>query len=525
MELRFGRIFTSGMILQRGKPVSIWGDGTPGTEVEVTFKEQSVSGKVSPDGHWLVRLNSLSSDGQGSDLCVRSGNEEQRLNDVMVGEVWICFGQSHIEMTLRWKIVELNGYDQQTISPATQKELLEELESVPSRIQMDSLFRYCRIELDGTVSWLSLTPETVPHWNIMGLELGLKLRRGLQIPVGIINLARGCSSLESWLPEDAFTLPCLADEKKEIQPFQAFFLAYSENRLSSQEISDGFTAYCKNPKRCQHSYLKNGKADPQAYTWLWQHMRVVSPTGNYDQVLRHFIPFAVRGLIWWQGETNYADQPRVYDQKLAHLVQVCRQLWAEPNLPFITILQGQRPQYSGLYEACRAQQFQAADSLPHFWLVNNLETPVAEVDMVHPVHEKMRVGNDTAELLLCCFYNSGRRGSGPLLEKAEFQDEKAVLTFRFGRKLITRSGQTPVGFELASADRKFHPAQAGINGNKVIIASPQVPAPRYARYLWSTTAYPDLVNEDDLTAFPFDTTLPVFQKNNSINRTLKQVKC
>ncbi len=516
-ELQFGKVFASGMILQRGKPVPVWGTGTPGTEVQVTFKNQSVSGKVDSDGRWLLRLKPLADDGESAELSVHSGNDKKILRDVIVGEVWVCFSQSHIEMSLRGKIGELKGYDRKVISPETQKQLLEELEVIPRLTSADSQFRYCRVWLDSTISWFSLSPQTVLNWSIMGLELGLKLRRELQVPIGIINMARGCSSLESWLPEDAFTLPCLADEKKEIEPFRKFFRAYSEKKLSPQEISDGFTAYCKNPKRRQQSHLKNGEAEPKSYSWLWQHMRVVSPTGNYDNALRHFIPFAVRGLIWWQGETNYYDEPMAYDQKLAVLVRSCRQRWEEPELPFITILQGQRKQYLEYVDFFRTQQFQAADRLSDFWLVNNLETPSTEVHMIHPVHEKMRVGKDTAELLLSRFYGRPQLGSGPLLEMAEFRDGEAVFSFRHGRGLTTRNGCSPQGFELAGEDRKFHPAQAEIVDDKVIAVSSHVPEPRYGRFLWNSLATPELVNENDLAAFPFNTTLPVFQKNNSIN--------
>ncbi len=516
-DLTVNQLFASNAVLQQEKKVPVWGTGKPGQDVEVRFKGQTVKGKVGSDGKWRVDLAPMKADSKAAVMTVLSGGEKKVIYNLLVGEVWILYGQSHMSMTWGGKVSELKAADKRTLTPEVQQALLAEANKTLTETPADPLHRCAKVWLNTTVSWFALNPKTMSSFAMMGYQMGEILRKELNVPVGIINMARGCSSLESWLPEEEFTLPSLQEEKKKIKPFVDFYRAHEAKKLSAQEIADGYTRYCNempNLKSC----LKDGKADPKSYSWIWQYVRVVAPTGNYENATRHLMPFAVRGMIWWQGETNYKTNNQDCDKKLKLLFECYRRLWEDPSMPMLVVLQGQRQQYAGLYSRFREQQFRAVNTIPNTFMVNNLSTPPEEVRMIHPYHDKIQIGKDAAALALSRFYGkTGKDGSGPLFDSVRFQGAEAEVSFRFGKGLAIRGGKA-VGFELAGADRKFHPAEAVIRDGKAVVTSKQVPAPQYVRYMWEdTTHVPCLINGEGLTAFPFDTSLEFFRQGNKIN--------
>ena len=515
-DLTVSPVFTSGMVLQREKNVPVWGTGKPGESVEVSFKGQSVKGKIGSDGKWAVGLAPMKADGKGAVLTVRSGSETKSLYNVVVGEVWILFGQSQIETSFGGKLGELKRLDLRVLEPSARENLESEIGKFVTDVQPDPQHRQCRVWLNSTMSWWELKSKNVKPFSVMGFHLAEILRKELNVPVGIINMARGCSSLESWLPEEAFTLPSLQEAKQQVEPFRRFYYDYLAKKLSDQEIADEFARYCQRTPGMSGN-LKDGKPILKSYGWIWQHMRVVSPSGNYENATKHLVPFAVRGMIWWQGETNYKDKD--YDQKLKLLIETYRKLWQEPELPMLVVLQGQRRQYSGSYGRFRDQQFRGVNVIPNTWLVNNISTPPEEAGMIHPYHDKVQAGKEAAALVLSRIYGKADKdGCGPIFDSAVFRGSEAEVSFRFGNGLKTADGKAPAGFELAGADGKFHPAEASVRDGKVIVTSKQVQEPRAVRYMWDDTASrPNLVNAEGLTVFPFDTSLGFFRQGSRIN--------
>lgn len=513
------RIFANNMVLQREKEIPVWGTAAPGTEITVSFKGTKQTVKTGEDGKWLAKLPAQKAESKPQNLIVRSGKNMKAFSNVLVGEVWMFFGQSHIELSYGGKLRELNGADKRVMASETRTNLIDTIKGFVSNVPADPQLRCGRIWLTGKVYWYPCGKQFIKNFGVVSYNMGKALRKELNVPVAILNISRGCSSIESWIPAEYYDHPVLAEEKQYLDEFVKFYNDKTAKKLTQEQEDEYFTKYCNTPKRKMRGNLKGGKVRPGARSWVWQHMRAVMPTGCVLSAARYANPFPVRGMIWWQGGTNYYDPDGHYLQKFPILMEAYRKNWNDPDMNFVMVLQGQSKNYKGIYSKFRLQQFAAAETLDKLLLVNNVMTPPAEAKMVHPYGEKVQVGKETAKLVLKHFYGRAETmGSGPLFDTAVFKDGKATVTFRFGKGLKTSDGKAPVGFELAGKDKVYHPAQAEISGEGVVLSSAKVPAPEYARFMWEDVDnVSNLVNAEDLTAFPFDTQYEFFQKKNKIN--------
>ena len=513
------RMFGDNMVLQREKEVPVWGTAAPGAAVTVEFKDIKVSVKCAENGKWQVKLPAMQAESSPQQLIIRCGKQRKVIKNVLVGEVLLFFGQSHIELTYNMKLRELKSPDKRTMTPEARQNLEGKINNFITNVPADPLFRNGRIGLTCYMNWYVCDTKTVRHFGVVAYNLGAALRKELGVPVAILNMARGCSSIESWIPEEYYSEPVLLDERIHIKDFVKFYENKTAKKLTQEEEDAYYTAYCKNPKRNMQRYLKDGKVKPASRAWVWQHLTAVQPTGSIMNAMRYVCPFQVRGMVWWQGGTNYCDPAGHYFKKLGILFDVYRKYWNVPEMKFFVVLQGQSKNYSGIYSNFRLEQFSAAETYSNVFLVNNVMTPEAESKMVHPYGEKVQVGKDAAKLLMKHLYGKNDMiGSGPLFDSVEFNGGKAVVSFRFDNGLHTSDGKAPVGFELAGKDRKYYPAQAVIDGGKVVVSAASVPDPEYVRYMWEDVkTVCNLVNKEELTAFPFDTQFEFFKSKNKIN--------
>lgn len=452
-EVHCARLFTDHMVLQRERPLPIWGTAAPGEKVAVTFAEQTKETVAAADGTWRVTLDALVTNAAPRELVVR-GTNTLKFSDVLVGEVWFASGQSNMEKPLgeRKGQKPTTGYD---------------LEIAAANYPLLRLFQVPRTDLKqdgpGVFHWLPCSPDALRDSNFSAAAyyFGRQVQQTLDVPVGIIHSSFGGTRIESWLPVEAFADPQLAGLEKE------HYVAWVPG---------------------------------------------VQPAELFQSMVRPYAPFAVRGFLWYQGETNcmVPDSDR-YAHKLTTLIAHWRRVWENADAPFYGVLLAP-------FDYSKWEKFGTTDqALPRFWQaqVQALSAPrtgyavisdgVDDLHDIHPVNKRV-VGDRLARLALNETYGrTDIAARGATLERWKVEGTSIALTFAHADGLHTRDNLPPTEFVIAGADRVFHPAIATIKEHTITLTSPDVPAPVAVRFAWHETARPNLVNRAGLPAAPFRT--------------------
>jgi sialate O-acetylesterase len=455
-EVKLPQVIGENMVLQRGEAVPIWGDAAPGEQVSVKFAGQTKSATADAAGKWRVNLDALQTSATPSTLTV-AGSNTIELKNILVGEVWLCGGQSNMEFNMGG-----NGSSFRATPPL-----------IEARQQADKpqirLFLVKKNERAFTTDgWQICTPDTVAPFSAVAYFFGKELQEKLNVPVGLVESCWGGSHIERWTPAEA---------------------------------------YERNPVFASQATSKPVRIDNQR-------------AGQYfEPMIRPLIPFAVRGAIWYQGESNIInsnDRMRYVD-KFKTMIDAWRSLWGEGDFPFYTV------QIAPYYYTRRNDPLKhSEEELPYLWeaQVACLKLPnvglAATTDLVdsfsniHPPN-KWDVGHRLALIALARTYGiKDLAYSGPIFKSAEFRDGKAIIHFDFtgaGKpQLGTSDGKAPTEFTIAGADHNFIPATAEIDGDSVLVHSDAIKDPKAVHFGWHETAQPNLIDANSkLPAIPFRT--------------------
>lgn len=471
-ELTLPPVFSDHMVLQRHQPLPIWGTADPGQLIVVRFADQVVSATADTTGAWRTTLASLDASSTPRTLTVeayasapenpKSSLENRKFQDVLVGEVWLCSGQSNMEMAL--------GVRTAGAAP----EMTHDAALAADLPTMDyPTIRLLRVSKESrraghllTVGWDQAHGDALAAFSAAGFFFGQHLQAELGVPVGLILSAWGGTCLEEWISDTGYA-PLATTLGAEPPPANGF------------ETDADFVSR------------------------------------NFDVMIAPLIPYALRGVLWYQGESNllrYTDGQR-YAAKFAALVADWRQRWAAPTLPFYAVQIAPyaytlRPQATftdtDLPRLWQGQRL-AADTVPHTGLVPIGDT-VTDLREIHPGGKRI-VGQRLAALALNRTYGRTQiPATGPRFDHATFTARGAIVYWQGAPQgLRTTDGQAPRHFELAGADGQFLPADATIDGNTIVLASPDVPHPTAVRYAWSESALPNLTNTANWPAYPFST--------------------
>jgi len=446
-ELRLGGIFGDHMVLQRSEPVPVWGFDEPGTDVTVTLGEASVHVKAGDDGRFVAKLPALEAGGPHEVVVV--GTSTVKLADVLVGEVWLCSGQSNMEWTV-------SGSANAAAAIAAAND---------SRIRHVKVPHRPAEKPEGDVKtggWQPASPSTVGSFTAVGYFFGTHLAKELDVPIGLIGSNWGGTRIEPWTPPVGFEkTPALADITAKLAEYPS-----------------------KNDK---------GQINHQ------------SPLALYNGMIHPLLPYAIRGAIWYQGESN-SSEGMLYCEKMKALIAGWRVVFEKTDLPFYFV--GLAPyRYNGEREG----------HLPYLWEAQSATLAVAHTGMavtvdigdtkdIHP-RNKQDVGKRLALCALAKTY--GRQDvvwSGPVYRSMTIEEGKVRLRFdHVAGGLVARDRAALSWFSIAGEDRKFVDAKAEIDGDTVVVHSPEVAAPVAVRFGWSQLAEPNLSHRDGLPAAPFRT--------------------
>ena len=451
--------FKNHMVLQRETEAVIWGTGVPGRKVSVmgTWDNKVYRVSSDKDGKWQTKMKTPKAGGPYQ-VHVGDGKKEITLNDVLLGDVWICGGQSNMQ----WK---MRGFGVNHWKEDVQKAKLPMIRlcDVPQVLGLDEQDKV-------SASWKVCSPNSVMTFSAVGYFFGSRLHKELNVPIGLISTNWGGSSAEAWTSEEVL--------RKQFPEFKSAFAKYPG------QLQEGGATY-------------RGKNKPR---WLNQR----SPSACYNSMIKPLLPFSCRGVIWYQGESN-VKAPEQYQTLFPAMIQDWRDRWGQGNLPFYFVQIAPFHYKTNPMSAAFLREAQGmALSLPNTGMVVTMD--IGDPTNIHPKVKKP-VSERLALLALKHTYGKSELiASGPVYSEQKIKGKKIRLSFtEIGGGLASRDNEPLTHFTIAGSNGNFVPAKAEIDGDTIVVQSPQVSKPKAVRFGWGSADMPNLMNKEGLPASSFRT--------------------
>ena len=494
-------IFRDDMVLQREMSVPVWGTADAGEVVTVKLQGQRVAAAASAKGEWRVKLAPMKAGGP-HELTV-TGKNTIKIVNVLVGDVWVCGGQSNMAMSVR---ASMNSKEEVAAADYPEIRLFRVVNTKADEPQKDLRGR-----------WLVCGPRTVSGFTAVGYFFGRKLHKDLGVPIGLIHSNWGGTPAEAWtgikaLESDPAFTPLLERWQKIIENYPAAKAKYDNMLAEWRKAAETARAEGRRPPR--RPRRPRGPDSPSR------------PAALYNAMIHPLIPFAIKGAIWYQGEAN-AGRAEEYRKLLPAMIGNWRTAWGQGDFPFLIVqlanfmTVSSQPTDTG-WARLREAQCLTARALPNCGLAAIIDT--GEARDIHPKN-KQDVGKRLALVALAKVYGKRIVYSGPEYESMRVEGARVRLKFKHtGSGLAVRTsempnypnmikqgyrftlGDAPVkGFAIAGDDRKFVWAQAKIDGETVLVWSDKVAKPVAVRYAWANNPVCNLYNREGLPAAPFRT--------------------
>jgi sialate O-acetylesterase len=485
-DITLPSLFSDHMVLQSGAPVPVWGTAEPDETITVEFEGQKKTTQTDAAGKWSLKLDPLSVNGVGHELSVtatpKSKVATRKISDVLVGEVWLCSGQSNMGFTV------FRG----------QNFAAEKAAATLPKIRMFTVTSGAAVEPQESCrgQWAVCSPDTVANFSAAAYFFGRDIHAKLGFPVGLINSSVGGTEIEAWTSMDAqknvpAVKPTLEDWDKRVASWnpENAKAEFVKQKITWQAAADAAKAAGK-PAPREPRIPVDPKLDSNR------------PANLYNGKIAPLIPFAIKGAIWYQGESNANTVQRglAYRVELPLLIEDWRKRWGA-TFPFAWV---QLPDYN-------AQNSQGW-CLVREAMLQSLRVPetgmaitigLGEATDIHP-SDKQDVGHRLALWALDTVYGGKGEWSGPLYTGNKIEGDAVTISFSHAEGLMAKGG-APAGFVIAGEDKQWKPATAKISGDTAIVSSPEVPHPVAVRYAWADNPNFNLYNAAGLPASPFRT--------------------
>lgn len=468
--LRLPAIFTDNMVLQRDMKVPVWGWATPGDVVFVSFAGQSKQATADADGVWRLKLDKMKASFEPQTLTVRALKTIVFTN-ILVGEVWLASGQSNMEKPIGNQRGQRNTFNSEAELAAANFPNIRifKVEKTLAATPQTDLGKF-----QGWAECSSNSLDTI-SFSAAAYFFGRSIHTNLNVPIGLIESSWGGTRIEPWTPPVGFAK--VSSQKK-----------FADTKLAVEGTNK----------------IANTK-----------------PTAIYNAMIAPIAGYAMRGALWYQGEsnlggTNVNSDYREYADKMAALIGGWREIWGQGTFPFYFVQIAPFKYYSG-----KTPRALSIEQLPEFWTIQSRAARTIKntgmvvttdlVDDLNDIHprNKADVGQRLALLALEGTYQRHVESSGPVFRKLNVSGNKAVLKFDNAEGgLISKDGQPLTWFTIAGADGSFVPAEAKIVGDTVEVSAASVAKPVAVRFAWSEIAQPNFYNAVGLPAEPFRTDDP-----------------
>lgn len=457
-------MFGDHMVLQRGMPVPVWGSAEPGEKVTVSFAGQTATAETDPTGKWKLALPAMEASADGRELVIE-GKNKVVIKDVLVGEVWVCSGQSNMQYgwgTSSHPMFNWGG-------DAEIAALAEKASGKPIR----------SFDVRPNVAWeptdqIQGAWSAGPSGSAVAFGFSYHLHEELGVPVAVIVTCWGSSSIEGWMPRD------LGEQLPH-------FKAMVDGLRSSEQAKPRIDAAIARGIRHGNVFVRK------------------QPNILYNAMLHPILPYACRGFVWYQGEANEND-PAQYARSLPLWIERLRQGWAQPEMTFLLVMLPGFGQDDGTPTAkswapMREAQMGALQ-LKHTAVANTID--LGDAKNIHPA-DKAPICTRLALLARKDVYGQDVVARGPTFKQSRVDGATMVIEFDHAEGLKTTDGTAPAGFWLQDESQKWHPADATIEGTTVKLQAPGVQKPAACRYAYSGKPKVNLVNGGGLPTYPFRT--------------------
>lgn len=492
-ELQLSSLFANHMVMQRDMPVPVWGWAEPGEQITIAIDNQRHTATADATGKWMARLAPMSV-GEARKMAIKGKVDLLEITDILVGDVWVCAGQSNMEWAVQ------NSKDgAKEIESANHPEirLFEVGNGVSPNVPQQKL----KSSAAGTPNciWNLCSPETIKGFSAVGYYFGRTLNRDLKVPVGLISNSVGGTPIETWMSREGLSsdpdLKIVLDFWKRMDSFaetaegksqlEAVYKKYDELEAAARKVKKHIwreSGFVHPLKRINHaSSLFNGRVSP-------------------------LLPYAIKGVIWYQGEGNTGSAYE-YRKQFPALIQDWRNHWGQGDFPFLFVQLAnwggpppENPSESPWAELREAQTLALKMKNTGMAVTIDIGDPL---DM-HPLN-KQEVGARLALAAKAVAYGQKIIYSGPLFRNFSIEEGRIRISFdSSGNGLVARGGALR-SFAIAGEDKKFVWARAEIEGDTIVVASDQVKQPVAVRYGWFHNPGCNLYNEEGLPASPFRT--------------------
>ncbi|HVJ80071.1 MAG TPA: sialate O-acetylesterase [Planctomycetia bacterium] len=472
-------LFSDHMVLQRDAKVAVWGTAADGEKVTVSLG-QSAADTIAKDGRWKVEIGPFPAG--GPHVLAIKGNNEVAIKDVLIGEVWICSGQSNMEWPLK-----LTDKGSEVAKSANHPQL--RLFDVPNTVAQTPAESV-------KARWTECNPKSVIEFSAVGYYFGLKLQTELGVPVGMIHSSWGGTPAESWTSTEALAaVPRLKEEI--LDAFERKLKNFPQIKANAEKAAAEFDKHKGDP-------AFKGKRRPNVPQAAWD---AWSPASLYNGMLAPLVPYGIKGAIWYQGESN-AGRADQYLTLFPAMISDWRARFGQGDFPFLCVqlapfLAGDArdPMEKSTWAELRESQRLTCKKLPHVGMA--VITDAGEARDIHPKNKKT-VGERLAAIALVDTYGRSGPGRGPEYKSHEASGSKVTVRFdHLGTGLSVHDGPAVKGFYVCGSDRKFYPATAMVEGETVVVSSDQVPMPTHVRYGWNDNPSLNLFNKEGFPATPF----------------------
>jgi len=483
-QVSLPKILTSHMVVQREMPVHVWGSAAPGEPVSVSFRGETRTVKAGALGRWSVFLGPGGAGGpfqmviKGVPTAMDgSAAPEQTitLDDVLVGDVWVASGQSNMQFRMSQAATAAADLPHAGIDHIR----LLEVKNRASEYPLEDL---AGVTLDG---WTASTPETAKNFSAVAWYFARDIEQKEHVPVGVIDSTWGGTVVESWtrltaLGEDAALAPLFVSRGKMIERQADNLLEEAEQ---AKEIATAKAAGKPIPSFPWHPLLE-----------MW------APGQLYNGMIAPLTKMPIRGVIWYQGESNSAlERAPLYHRIFRTMIEDWRKQWGEGDFPFLFVQISNFKSGPGEdWAALREQQVKTLE-LRNTAMAVTID--LGDPDNVHPT-DKVDVGDRLARTARAVSYGEAVEYQGPVFRQATPEGSSLRVWFDHARGLNFKNGAA-TGFEVAGVDGKWAAATAKIDGTSLVVSSPDIAEPVAVRYGWANSPECHLYNSEGLPASPF----------------------
>ena len=478
-------LFADHMVLQRNKPIPVWGWAEPGEQVVVKLEGQEGTATADADGRWKVAIGPMAAGGPYiMNVAAKSGTVN--VADVLVGEVWICSGQSNMQ----WDVRGTKDFDRE-----------KNLANYPN-LRMFAVEQVAKEtpQTNCNGSWAVCSPDTVGSFSSVGYFFARKLHQDLGVPIGMLHTSWGGTPAESWTTMESLKAnPYYADILKRWDEKMA---SYPTAKAQFDQDLAAWEAEKKTAEDQKAEFTKPRPNGPWGPDHPWR------PAGLFNAMISPLVPYAIQGAIWYQGESN-ADRAYQYRELFPRMIQDWRAAWGQGDFSFYYVqlanFMDRKPEPGDSAWAELREAQTKTLSLPNTGM--SITIDIGEAKDIHPKN-KQEVGRRLALIALNKDYGKQIPYSGPMYTAMARTSLGKKVLLRFDKDTLgmtTLGKNKPTGFAIAGPDRKFVWARTKVMRNKVIVWHPDIKNPVAVRYAWADNPDCNLINRAGLPASPFRT--------------------